>query len=222
MFVKIEKDDASAPELISYDAENQPTGSCLDELVSLRSKYNETYFELQKTKDTLESLEKENVSIHDRYKQKETLLMSLEIDKDNISKKLLESNCEIVMLRKEIADANDKIRTLQANQKTLLDENSVLLRTSKSKAAEIDETKQQNRVLRARIDQIQQGGQITKASHNDIYNVEEILNHKYVKKTRFFLVRWEGYDSSEDSWVKQSDLQCKEMLQTYLKENNLK
>lgn len=231
MLIKVEKDETSAPELIPYegtsgeDTENHSTesdGRLLDELVLLRAKYNETFFELRKAMDTVKSLESAKVAIDDRCKQKETLLVSMEADNKKLSEQLLNSTSTIASLQQEIIDANDQIKTLQTAQKTMVEENSALLRASKSKGAEMNEAKQQNRVLRARIEQIQQVK--SKANRNDdgLFNVEKILNHKLIKKTRFFFVRWEGYESSDDSWVKESQMHCKDLIETYLKDKNLK
>jgi hypothetical protein len=38
------------------------------------------------------------------------------------------------------------------------------------------------------------------------YEVEKILDQRGVKKKKEHLVRWKGYDSEEDSWIKEKDV----------------
>lgn len=232
VLVKIERDDAIAPELISYDVpsgfdnENQSKGSeerLLEELSSLRAKYNETFFQLQKANENLKSMESQMVESSNRCKQKDKLLTSLGNDNRNLSGQLLEATDRINSLQQQLIQANDQIKSLQSSQSILIQKQSDSLRASKSKSAEVNEAKQQNRVLQARIVQIQRAGAIENKAGVDgnLYSVEQILDHKCVRKTRKFLVRWEGYDSSEDSWVKESDLHCDKILLSYLESKGL-
>ncbi|KAI4294664.1 hypothetical protein K525DRAFT_165578, partial [Schizophyllum commune Loenen D] len=52
------------------------------------------------------------------------------------------------------------------------------------------------------------------------YEVEAILGHKLTKRkkgnNRMYLVRWRGYDATEDSWVSEYDLRnAPELKQEY-------
>ena len=47
------------------------------------------------------------------------------------------------------------------------------------------------------------------------YAVEAILDHRQVGRTRQFLVHWEGYSETEDSWIKEGDIDA-EMVRAYL------
>lgn len=53
-----------------------------------------------------------------------------------------------------------------------------------------------------------------------VYDVKEIVRHKKEKGKFLYLVRWDGYDSDEDSWVKEKDLNCPSILRKY--KNSLK
>ena len=54
----------------------------------------------------------------------------------------------------------------------------------------------------------------------DIYNVQAILDHKDQDGETFFLVRWEGYDATHDSWVNKNDFQSEEIIRTYYEKIN--
>lgn len=51
----------------------------------------------------------------------------------------------------------------------------------------------------------------------DVYNVEEIVGHKKENRKQMFLVRWEGFSPSQDSWVQEKDLFCAQILKNYQK-----
>lgn len=86
------------------------------------------------------------------------------------------------------------------------------------------ELSHENRILSARTKQIQTG--ITKQKdrkenrigeeNNDIYEVEKLIDDKKIGKIRYFLVRWKGYEPSDDSWERESNLKCAAILKKYL------
>lgn len=57
------------------------------------------------------------------------------------------------------------------------------------------------------------------------YEVEQLLAHKNKgngKKMELqFLVRWKGFDSSNDTWERKSNLNCPLILRKYMKEHDL-
>tara|TARA_R110002050_G_scaffold4246_2_gene21252 strand:- start:1549 stop:2154 length:606 start_codon:yes stop_codon:yes gene_type:complete len=59
---------------------------------------------------------------------------------------------------------------------------------------------------------------------NGEYVIEEILGHRSstVKPHSMdFLVHWQGFEKSEDSWVEESDMSCSQMLLSYKRKNGL-
>lgn len=62
-------------------------------------------------------------------------------------------------------------------------------------------------------------GQSSLASINTIwicyFQVQEILDHKFENNTKYFLIRWKGYDSSVDSWESQYNISCSALLAKY-------
>lgn len=110
------------------------------------------------------------------------------------------------------------------------------LEAQKLSLSQVQNLKRQNKSLSARIAQLQierppchcirsQHATSSKSpkafsilnEKSKVYEVEQILADKMVKKTRHFLIRWKGYDSSYDTWEKQSNLNCRQILSAYLK-----
>lgn len=58
---------------------------------------------------------------------------------------------------------------------------------------------------------------VVKSRQPDIYDVKEIVGHKKDKGKFLYLVRWDGYNSDDDSWVKEKDLKCPTILRKYKK-----
>lgn len=50
---------------------------------------------------------------------------------------------------------------------------------------------------------------------NNVYEVEKILDHRSKKDGKIFLIRWKGYDSEDDTWEKEADLSCRQLLTQY-------
>ena len=54
---------------------------------------------------------------------------------------------------------------------------------------------------------------------NEEWEVERILQDKFIRGKQHFLVRWKGYSSAEDTWEpKRNLMHAKEVLSEYLKE----
>lgn len=71
-----------------------------------------------------------------------------------------------------------------------------------------------NRQLKAEI--------VESKSDDKIYDVSKIIKHKKENDEWVFLIRWKGYSSAHDSWVKETSLQCPKMLGNYKKKNHLR
>ncbi|KAH0560111.1 heterochromatin protein 1-like [Cotesia glomerata] len=54
------------------------------------------------------------------------------------------------------------------------------------------------------------------------YEVEKIISRRTIKGRRQFLVRWKGYDESADTWENEKDLNCEQLIEDYMaeEENN--
>ncbi|OHT08518.1 hypothetical protein TRFO_22940 [Tritrichomonas foetus] len=49
------------------------------------------------------------------------------------------------------------------------------------------------------------------------YEVEKIIDHKMIDGKIFFKIRWKGYTENEDTWEKNDDLKCIEVIDEYMK-----
>lgn len=59
------------------------------------------------------------------------------------------------------------------------------------------------------------------SSENRYYDVESLLDHKKGKGRMYYLVHWENYDSTHDSWERESNLKSLDLLKRYKNANNL-
>lgn len=62
---------------------------------------------------------------------------------------------------------------------------------------------------------------LKKQESNDVFNVDSIIGHKKQNRKHVFLIRWEGYDSSHDTWESETNLRCPQLLKNYKKANKL-
>lgn len=50
---------------------------------------------------------------------------------------------------------------------------------------------------------------------SDFHEVQALLEDKMENGKRVYLVRWKGFGSQHDSWVRESDLKCSQILKKY-------
>lgn len=162
--------------------------------------------------------------------EKQTLInkiVSLKAEIRNNTVNLKSSEDQLENLTQELNTRNEnhskEVRDLQNSLSAL---NVELAKMKSANEKRILELTKENKLLQARFNQLQnslpQREKAGKSADIDeaFYDVERLLDHKFIKK-RSFLVRWEGFDSSHDSWVEESDLQCPSILAAYKKSKRL-
>lgn len=77
-------------------------------------------------------------------------------------------------------------------------------------------------LLEARIKQLKRG--VDSKTHSkeqgesdddDVYEVEKLMDHKMENGVRYYLVRWKGYTQQDDTWEKESNFYCPDILNAY-------
>lgn len=145
---------------------------------------------------------------------------------------------QIVKLKKENQEHLLALKTAQTEYKEVaLAKKMLELQLNDIRAIQDDNDgvivnlKRENQTLLARMKQFQAGAQQCKDSgkpekvssdiQNDEYEVDKILNHRDVIGRQYF-IRWKGYDSSEDTWENEANLNCAKLLNQYNRSKGLK
>lgn len=82
----------------------------------------------------------------------------------------------------------------------------------------------ENQSMRAQIKQLHRLSVPQKSEENTDsceFEVEKIVKHRRRYKKLEFLVHWKGYSDDEDTWSKECNLQCPQILNAYKKMNKL-
>lgn len=58
-----------------------------------------------------------------------------------------------------------------------------------------------------------------KESNQKEFEVEKIVGHRTIKGRRQFLVRWKGYDEDSDTWEQEKDLNCPQLIEEFIAED---
>lgn len=163
----------------------------------------------QKLIDKIANLQSEN----------QALLLNLKTKENECVTQINEKNC----LEQKFAENS----TLQLKEITTMKLDISQLKKEMSAQKSKDEQTISNlnheiQKLHARIKQFQKGIDQKIHSNGDlddsdghIYAVDRLINHKKIKNTMYYLVRWENYSPAHDTWERESNLQCPEILLEY-------
>lgn len=160
--------------------------SLVEKILALKAENQKSLLDLKKAQSECAAISKEN----QKFKR--------QLSEDN-AKYLVQTN---------------ELKSQLANLKTINDKT-------------MNDMKQEKKLLLARIKQYQTGmekktlvdKENKKKSYdatNHEYEVESILKHKDTKNGRKYLIRWKGYDSDDDTWESEANLNCPQILSRYI------
>lgn len=155
-------------------------------------------------------------------------IVSLKTQTQNNVLDLKSTKDELEKLRQELK-RKDEIHLKEVNhlQTELSTMNDAFGKMKSDNEKRIPELTKENKLLQARFNQLQntitQRGSADECDENEdaFYEVDNLLDEKTIEK-RTFLVRWRGFDSSHDSWVEESNLQCPSILKKYKQSKRLR
>lgn len=117
-----------------------------------------------------------------------------------------------------------QVSELDALKKTLANMSANQLEKNIQNKKIIADLSLENQLLQARTKQLQTGidehtqFKVKKnhsATTNDEFEVEKILGKKKQKGVWFYKIRWKGFAPKDDTWEKESNLQCPEILNAF-------
>lgn len=185
--------------VIKKEVDTNSDNHLIAELISVRAAYNQTFYELQKEKETVASLQLELKSMTNKLKTADSELQVLREDKKILASFELQSKS----LTDQLNATNLDLQNLQKEKKTLQ-----------------ARMKQFQCGVNQNIEHYHKEEE--KDEDENEYEVERILAHKFKKQMRYFFVKWKGYDSSQNSWEPETNLSCPRVLNEYLNLKNIK
>lgn len=143
---------------------------------------------------------------------------------DDLEKKVTELSLEKTKLIEELVATKGENQTLffdvqnqQQQISVLKNEQNVLQNKLEAQQQEVDKLQREKNGLQAKVKQLMATTSAEKTDDEDEYEVQDILDHKIVRNDRRFLIHWRNYSPSHDSWESEKNLNCPQILQTYLR-----
>lgn len=185
-------------------AESNSTVELIDKIIGLKIANRDTIFNLNKQIDDLK----------DVVKQKDNQILNLQ-KSNKLENDFSERDRTIEDLRSENTSLKMQMSKITADLEEMQKEFS----GQKEKGlCIIEELKRENRNLKARVKQFRMSINETAVEDNSTaFAVEKILDDKILGKKRQYLVRWEGFDSNDDSWEPADNLDCPKKIAEYEK-----
>lgn len=170
----------------------------LFEMKELRGKYSKNFLELENMKEKLQAAN-----------EARKIQQTISATERCVIASLMSEN----KVLKEFSRISIKMIDISRTEHTLTYEQLLAART---KIGSLEaKTKEESDSKQSKV-------KSKKKEECDFFEVEKLLNHKNVRKVRHFLVRWKGFGPQFDSWQKEVDLNCPDLLQAYIKKTKLK
>lgn len=138
-----------------------------------------------------------------------------------------ENHVHLLAVKKSQSECNEFALAMKNLKIQLADAEKI----KKDDEKTIADLKRENRLLVARMKQHQTGllqfnenvkkNQSQPDTNDEEYEVEKIMDHRNVVGRQYH-IRWKGYDSSEDSWENEANLNCAKLLKEYIRLNGLR
>lgn len=148
--------------------------------------------------DAFGSLKTENQQLTFDLKKKGDEYSAINSEKKNLVRKISSMTEEINALESNLSQAKDDLLKIDAKYKQ-----------------QISDLSQENRLLSARLKQCETG-MARNDDDDEVFEVGKILADKQKRNVRYFLVRWKGYSEKDDTWEREDNLMCPEVLKEYL------
>lgn len=165
----------------------------LGELVQSKAEHQRIYFDLQKQMET--------IAQHDQKEKALTArVLVLEQEKLSFDTLLSDKNATINRLQTELHKMKEDFEfKVSKYEKDLKECNVKISQKLKEKNTRLKDSR----------------------SHSELYDVEDIMDHRIVNGKEFFLVRWEGYSADEDTWEPENIVNKLSVFKKYVKANPL-
>lgn len=190
---------------------NEPQ-SKIDALIAEKSKLIADYL----------SVKSDNQRIYYELQKKDEIILQ----HDNTQKEL---NTLVSALKNKVEELKIKDKQNVSAEKDLSEQLARTKEQLSAQSKESDETKKKidsllkkNKVLQARINQIQTGINPNRPDREEnLFDVDYIVDHKIKYKKRYFLIRWEGFGKETDSWEPEKNVKHLQIYRDYLKKKNI-
>lgn len=138
-------------------------------------------------------------------------------------------NEQIRGLENDKAKLTDELIQLKSENQKLFSDMKSHENDLKLSQSNVTQLTRENQTLRAKLKQLMLVTSAKSAPKNEEteeddvneYEVEAILDHTGRKGQRKFLIRWKHFPPSFDTWEKESNLNCDEILKDYSKTKGL-